>query len=548
MGMKVFTGVRRMNKYTRSVVFALLGTGVVACSPGNPEETGALTPKGSAAPLTQKEYESLTPLQRYKVANKLMGTFFKGVSADEFFVPSSITRDEATLVTANAADNYVNTVKDRLNIPLQDTQKTEIYNTIVGIPVSEDNPVAIPGKYVFTDSDVRIHMEFPSAYIYELPLSNEFFARWMAYKLTNTILFSAGEEIDSADELDVQIVYEELSSAILNDVPIRSIIFAHETSRANWRRFRSPEDNTREMIEIYLGLFDRDEDVPRASRACRNWSLTDENAGYELVVNQAFENDEPQLVFDSVYVRTCEDFFRAVSDHPLVIPRIATVLVDHLLEVTSDPVVRANLVTDVVRANPTTFREMFEIIIFSKTYLLNVERPMWAEEVFYNTAAKVQWTPFSGFFRDFNRSASRGEPGSIDTSLALMYQPAFSLKLGRFPVIPQDALGSAYLHRAVRDSVMMRCDICGDGWGWSGSLVNNRGSIELEDFISYLFVNTIARYPTQDELDTLMEVINSAEAVGGGSLNIAGSLREKARVVLDYLARLPESYYFTAVN
>ena len=520
-----------MNKLLSFISISVLGAGLVACSPGTPEDKGTFTPTGSAAELTNQEFNNLTPTQQYQVANKLMATFFKGVPADEYFVPASITSDPNDLIVTNAGVDFIGEVKAQLDLPLKN--KDDIYRTVVG-----DDAEGIPGKYNFRGG--REGIEVPLAYLYELPLSDEFFARWMAYKLANTILFSPAEEIDSAFVDDVDIIIEELSSAILADAPIRSIIFNHEKSQTNWRRFRSPEDNTREMIEIYLGLFDRDADVPKASIACRNWSLTDQNAGYILKHPGALDNDDPQLVFDYAYVTTCEDFFDAVANHPLVIPRITTVIVDLMLEVNTDPVIRSTLVNEILGSNPSTFKDIFSRIIFSKAYLLNSARPKWAEEVLFNTAGRLHWNPYANFFQDINRQASRGEPGNIRTSFALMYQPALSLKLGRFPVVPLDALGGAYLHRGVRDGVMLS--------GWSSDLTANRGSMALEDFISYLFLSVVARQPTQDELSTLTQVINSATSSGGGSLSIANRLNDKAKVVLDYLSRLPETYYFKAVN
>jgi len=521
-----------MNKLLCFLGIAVLGSGLIACSPGTPDDKGTLTPGGSAAQLSDKEYNNLTEVQQYQVANKLMATFFKGIPADDFFVPSTITANAAELQVSNFGINFISEAKVLLNQPVQD--KNAIYATIMG-KAATVTEAAIPAKYGFR----RVEMEFPSAYLYELPLSDEFFARWMAYKLANTILFSPGEEIDSAFVEDVEIILENLADSILSDTPIRTIIFNHEKSQANWRRFRSPEDNTREMIEIYLGLFDRDEDVPRASIACKNWSLTDDAAGYILKNPSANNNTVPQLVFDSVFVTTCEEFFDAVANHPLVIPRMTTVIVDLLLEVNSDPAVRAKLVNDILGSNPTTFRDIFTAVIFSRTYLLNAERPKWAEEVFFNTAARVKWRPYGNFFRDINQKITRDVDNSaIRTSFALMYQPAFTLKLGRFPSVPLDALGGAYLHRSIRDGIMIDNSTL--------TIRQNRSSMAIKDFISYLFLSVVARYPTQDELDTLIAVINTADD-GGGTI-LANNNDGKTRVVLDYLSRLPETYYFKAVN
>ncbi|MBW2468110.1 MAG: hypothetical protein JRE62_02360, partial [Deltaproteobacteria bacterium] len=59
---------------------------------------------------------------------------------------------------------------------------------------------------------------------------------------------------------------------IRQDNSIRQIVYDHMVSQENWRRFRSPEDNTREMMEIFLKRFN-DAEVPLAAMACKNWSL-----------------------------------------------------------------------------------------------------------------------------------------------------------------------------------------------------------------------------------------------------------------------------------
>jgi hypothetical protein len=84
-------------------------------------------------------------------------------------------------------------------------------------------------------------------------------------------------------------------------------------SQENWRRFRSPEDNTREMMEIFLRRF-KDEEVPKAALACKNWSLTGQDQGYQFVIDFD-ENTEPQNTLDT-NVTTSWDFYRAIAEHP----------------------------------------------------------------------------------------------------------------------------------------------------------------------------------------------------------------------------------------
>ena len=158
-------------------------------------------------------------------------------------------------------------IRMRLGQPLDTETRYRIDRLIEGDPDALDvngDPEPLEPRYAFNNNRPK---QMPLARITEYPLSKDMFSQWMALHLTNTILFSPAEEIDSADITDVQNLFRRLELAIKNDTSVRAIVSTHQRSVENWRRFRSPEDNTREMIEIYLGLFDRDDDVPKASTA-----------------------------------------------------------------------------------------------------------------------------------------------------------------------------------------------------------------------------------------------------------------------------------------
>ncbi len=525
---------------------------LISCKPGSPEEKNTYKAQGSAASLSEAEYNSLTALEQYQVANRLLATFFKGVPAQEFFDVSTMTGNEADLRVADGSTGYISNIKDQLNTHLENRQS--YYTKVVG-----DGD--IPGRYQFS-SEARTPMEYPLAYMYELPLSDEFYARWIAYKLMNTILFSPAEEIDSASPEDADKLFQELSEGIVNHASIRSLIYQHEISETNWRRFRSPEDNTREMIEIYLGLFDRDEDVPKASIACKNWYLTDEDAGYVLKNDPAKNNTEPQLILDNYWVTTCEDVMQAISNHPLVIPRIATVLVDHMFDVGYDSEKKAAFVRSVVGAHPQTFTEMFNAILFSKEFLMNVERPMYFEESFFNTAARIYWTPNSTFFREL--AGTSGTGGGMATNLLVMNQPSMSLKLGRWPSVPLDSLGFSYYHRGIRDVALLKRKTNYDNpynggyWGWDAKFIGSAVDYLREDaYINYIFISVLGRYATQSELDEINSIITTAKKADGNpefnptSTNggtIVTTRIDIALTVMDYVSRLPELYFYNAVN
>lgn len=494
---------------------------VVACVPGELEvddeaSTGTSLPrtKGAAAPLTNDSYNALPPLEQYQIANKLMGAFYKGVPASEFFDLSAGT--ERLRVTGGK--DFLARQSLALNTKLQNKAN---YASLIN------------ERYSFDDT--RRSTAEPLAAIYEFPVSRDMFESWMAYVLANTILFSPAEEIDSADYVDVQRIYSGLVSAMSDDIGIRQIVLTHMKSQANWRRFRSPEDNTREMIEIYLGLFDRDEDVPKASIACKNWYLTGDDQGYQLVIDELNENTEPQKVLGE-WILTCDDFYQLIANHPLVVPRVTTVLVDHFFPNYAAEK-RAAIVQDISNTNPSRFHDIFLAIIFSKEYLVYNEKPKNLEETFFNTANRVYWKPNDRFFRDLTNP----DPGFNFPTLHKMQQPTMSLKLGRWKDQPLDSLSFAYFHEAIRGKLLT--DRLTDEFntreaGWRAEFILKADLLPQNEYIDYMFISVIGRKPTPDELSTLLQIITDNEY----EKNRVG----QAMIVLDYLSRLPELYFLNA--
>ena len=61
---------------------------LIGCSPGQSSggsSSGGFEVTGYAAPLSDSEYQALSPEQQYQVVNKLLGTLYKGMPVDEFF-------------------------------------------------------------------------------------------------------------------------------------------------------------------------------------------------------------------------------------------------------------------------------------------------------------------------------------------------------------------------------------------------------------------------------------------------------------------------------
>ncbi len=501
----------------RLLTFATLlvtALSLFACGGDDSADNDRSDENASSLELTAAEYESMPVLERYAIINKLMSALYKGTAAADFFDLSSGLEP----LKINSSAMGIGEVKSALKQSMADKR------AVLAL---------IDEKYNFHDRAQPL--QYPLAMLYEFPLSRDYFAVWMAYRLANTILFSPALELETCNYIDIQRVFQRLVRMIENGDSIREVVYEHMVSQENWRRFRSPEDNTREMMEIFLGRF-KDEEVPRASLACQNWSLTDDSDGYQLVIGYD-ENTEPQAILDTT-VTTCTDFYMAVANHADLIPRIASLLVQNFL--TDAPAdVQQHVVDIIVSENPRVFDDIFIPILFSREFLLYTERPAQLEERFFNIAHRICWWANANFFTDINHAWS----GSTYPSLKNMKQAAFNYKLGRPAEVPLDTLSFSYFHKAIREKLLL--DIRKDAFnendgGWQEEFI--QVDLSNDDYIKYLFISIISRWPTAVELTTLSQVIADR-----GYTNEDRALHQ-AMIVLDYLSRLSETYYLNALD
>ncbi len=596
---------------------------VWGCSPQTPTASSNETYPGE---LSASEYNKLTDAQKYQVSNKLLGTMFRGIPVADFFDISSGMNN----LTLKQGGNLLRNTKTAINTALDDEERDLHDMIIVGFQ-DIGGERDIQGK--FKDVNDNFPRDWPKilplARMMEYPLSKDTFDHFVAYTLVNTILFSPAEEIDSTSIRDVQKVYNKLYSDLHQNKSVREIIARHQRTQENWRRFRSPEDNTREMIEIYLGLFDRDADVPRAAKACQDLYLTDADDDYELL-STGYENTEPQYVLDT-FVTTCGDFFDVVASHPLVMPRMATVLVEYFFPEKSSAE-RTQIVGTILSGNPVTFQDIFKSILFSREYLLENERVRSFEESFFSIAHQTKWRPYRDLFEEMTDNRVDGQ--DVDDNAAVVMEnmnwPVMTLKLGRFTSVPMDALSFANYHKGLRDSILIDDDNntnggsyrdCNDlnsfetntsrassrcDWSEGLGLVepvepvhpNDNGkagvalpeelakynldmasyqrdletfnqvqSLSVDDYLDYLFMSVANRVATQAEKDGFKQMLGDSSPSGkrfirddgDGNLSVyvnennsnrlsKTNYDEVAKVVFDYLSRLPETYYFRTIN
>ena len=165
---------------------------------------------------------------------------------------------------------------------------------------------------------------------------------------------------------------------------------------------------------------------------------------------------------------------------------------------------------------------------------MTVDRPKRVEEVFFNTAHRIDWKAPLYFFNKFNRRYTHAS----FPSMGLMKQAAFMYKLGQPRSVPLDTLSFSYCHKLIRERVCIdrEWDPLNDNdGGWRPEFIDV--DFSGDDFIDYLFMSMTGRIARQSELDDLNAII-AARGYDGDNKKY-----QQTMIVLDYLSRLAEVYH-----
>lgn len=271
------------------------------------------------------------------------------------------------------------------------------------------------------------------------------------------------------------------------------------SSEDNWRRFRSPEDNGREMLEIFL-LDQDDTHVPIAGKALQNWKLDKDSDTLVVGLNQ---NREPLNLFGTT-IYNGDDFYRELVKSDAFTKGVTKRLVEFFFpEVTSTK--KQQIIDCIVSSHPERWQDILLQIVFSKEYLLYNHRTQSAEETFFSLAKKLYFKHHKrtiAYFKDY---------------LEKMHQATMKYKLGKLERVPQDTLSFAYYNSFIRNEVLLRhsWEKYQDNYsawgrqGWSDKLIDfdnfeydtNDDIESLHSFINYLFNTVIARNVYDDEFE-----------------------------------------------
>ncbi|MFC3853969.1 hypothetical protein ACFOSD_14405 [Salinispirillum marinum] len=559
---------------------------LAGCNPGTPDQEAvrSFVTTGNATALSASEFNALTPEQQYAVANKLYATFYRGIPVDEFF---DIQAEGSMTNLVRRQPNFLADTRQALNRNLSPDARLSLKQEI-GL-FSDDTPIyGDDDLFQFTTNrnanTTTLPRQIPLAQIVEFPISRDLYIEWMTYFLANTIMFSPALEMESTDAKDATFVYNFLRNNIRNGVTVQNTVRAFLGTQSRWRVSRSAENHALEAYELYLGLFDTEEDSRKGGIACRDWKLTSESEQYQMM-RSGEPNTEYQRILDNYYVRDCADLYNVIVSHPLFIPRVTEVISNYFFA-EMDAATRQNFVRDVVAANPQTFEDIFTAILFSREYLLNSERPMWFEENFFGTLHRLRWS----VDRNQGNLGGRVLRELTEYSWSPLYMrnmgnATMEYKIGRTPNVPMDAMSFSSQTKAMREQVLVNNQNGWRGGDYSNNTKGFRGLLydtaarentpgELStvrrpevvqmtaaEFVDYLFMSSLRRRATDDEQSALIDLMRNEDDGDGLNLFYTNDLgvltlrpnnnwviNDATQVVFDYVSRLPEFYYHRSVS
>ena len=427
----------------------------------------------------------LSKSDQYKVCNKLLTTLYKPEKYEDLM----------------KHDNCLKYIKDGLN-----TEKD-----ISNITLNE---------YDFNKN--RKPSESKLAYIYKLPLSKQLYDHWMTYFLLNTIMFSPSTQLFTVSQQDVDNVYNSIYLQIANDIPIEIVVYNYMVSQENWRRFRSPEDNTREMLEIFVGDFN-DSDVPKAAQACKNWKLDKKK---KVLIIGPNKNTIPVYIFGK-RITTCEDFYNVLVNSKHFKRRVIEHIVNYMFNTYPDNL-KNEIIDKILSQNPKTFRDIFNIILFSREYLYSNDSYKTYEQIILSYMYLLNYKPNKNFFIVLYNIGYKSK------------QAQFKYKLGRNPKPPTDSYSLTVINKFLRENIFQRpcwksIDNCS---GFEPTIFLNK--YDSEKWLKNVFLSLINREPNTDEIDRLTDIFTKNNI----NCNKQYCNLRRTLIVLQYISDLTETYHF----
>ncbi len=488
-------------------------------------------------PLTDSSFNALSSTQQLQVADKLLTTLF-------FAYPHDILQNKIS------SGNFLQDIQTALKTDT--TDKATLESTII-----DDE------KFQQSTYNEQEAVDILSRFYAMENLDKYFLNNWISYILTQTIMFSPAYELESVHTPNITGVYNRLVVMLGEESGMRYMTYVHMMSEDNWRRFRSPEDNGREMLEIFA-LDMNDAHVPIAAQALQNWRLDSDHDTLVVGLNQ---NTMPLSLFNTT-IYNGDDFYRELAKSDLFTYTVVQRLVSFFFPQNSESK-KTQITNTIVQSQPETWQDILLQIVFSEEYLLHTTRPKSAEELFYSTAKKTYFKHRRNTFHEFK------------DRLEDMHQASMKYKLGKLNRVPLDTLSFANYHKYIRERMLLTKSNPDyeeeyNSWrrhGWGEDFVANENfnfdvNNEEESLISlvnYLFLAMANREATEAEMTLFKEHMLQEE----DNVNILRSnfnmvrtytdletqtkkreeyKRNIAIIVLDYISRLTDTYTLKEVQ
>jgi len=474
--------------------------------------------------LTDDEFNKLSKENRYIVANKILTTLFYGY-------PKNILEEKIE------SGDFISSLVRDLN-----SYKNNIY--AVEEYIRDKN-------YFYQDSLKEVNRILSRFFAME-KLDRYFFNNWISYILTQTIMFTPAYELETTHSPNITTVYSRIVKLLEESATMQFITYEHMTSSENWRRFRSPEDNGREMLEIFTLDFN-DSDVPIAGKALQNWKLDRDNDTLVIDLN---ENRDPLTLFSTTIYNGYDFYLELVKSSEFTYGATSRLVDFFFLDM--DGVKKDKITQKIIGSNPATWQDILLQIILSKEYLLNSTREKSAEELYYSLLRKMSYKHKKSSFN------------TLRYYLEDMHQASLKYKLGKLDRVPLDTLSFANYHKFIREHVVMRrlnpekkdnYDDW-DSYGWRDEFINRdffdldeeNHEKTLESFLNYIFTVMIYRLPQKRELEFFKSHMLQTKDGKLQFLNRFNPFVDNSRdrnitiLVLDYISRLEELYRFKGVN
>jgi hypothetical protein len=576
----------------RSILVVVMSGALMACDPSPPqnESGGSNVLQTAGFTLSQSEFDELPVDTQYMLANKALSTMYRGLPLDEFF---DLTQGLENPVIQQT--NFISNSQIALQTPLESNELTVLRQRLFGVEdiiETTDVDESIPARFTIDDNHPH---QYYMARIQTYPLSQDMLVSWMSYFLANTIMFSPAREMDSTNSQDITRVLGYLEKSLREKTAIRDVVRGWMHNLSRWRVSRSPENHALEMFELYLGVFndtaEEQQNTENGGIVCDSWMLTDNDADYQLLPDPVKPEGTQALKVFGKYVSTCDELYDVVAGHPLLIPRVIEVIVNYFLD-GAPGALKTQLIQDISSTGPTTFDDVFLAVIYSEAFLLQAERPKTFEETTFGFLHAMHWTPRANSGNLDERTLDIMLDSTNNSSSMAVHNmgwAAMDSKIGRTPFVPMDALSFATYHKGVRESVLLN-QRAFDGRNYPTTesftddvvspreppfpIVNGAfyvagtenlkpelDGFSVNDLIDHIFLTTLGRRAATEERvafrneglsrDFLREydgVLELRRSDNGSGVFYEYWADDYVEILLDYISRLPEFYYYKAAN